>query len=49
MLLDIKRFFGTSDDPVTAALELDLSKISQDITVPGTVEGAHPTTLQGRA
>ena len=26
MLLDIKKIFGTYDEPVTAALELDLSK-----------------------
>ena len=39
MLLDIKKIFGTYDEPVTAALELDLSEEDfPGYTVPGTVE-----------
>ena len=49
MLLDIKKIFGTYDEPVTAALELDLSEEDfPGYTVPGTVEARITATLQGR-
>ena len=31
MLLDIKKIFGTYDEPVTAALELDLSSPDNEV------------------
>ena len=47
MLLDIKKIFGTYDEPVTAALELDLSEEDfPGYTVPGTVEARITATLQ---
>ena len=49
MLLDIKKIFGTYDEPVTTALELDLSEEDfPGYTVPGTVEARITATLQGR-
>ncbi len=48
MLLDIKKIFGTYDEPVTAALELDLSEEDfPGYTVPGTVERASLQHFRG--
>ena len=43
-----KSIFGTYDEPVTAALELDLSEEDfPGYTVPGTVEARVTATLRG--
>ena len=47
MLLDIKKIFGTYDEPVTAALELDLSRRFPGIYSAGHGGGAHHCNAPG--